>query len=166
MALIQTGWWIQFAFADASLGPLGPTLTILNGRIEAVDPKRYYGRISALESTAEGIRILKKHRRCSRHQKHRLCQSLLHQAQRKFWGGFKSTLWNQASRWCERANITFLHNVNRVNAMIPKPNTATARKFMRRSTRGSCTWCKLSFCVVFKCLKIKFQKINVYIYIF
>ena len=127
--------WIRFAFADASLGPLGPTLTMLNGRIgELFDPKRYYGRISALESTAEGIRILERASRCRSAPKAPAVPITLAPAQRKILRRFqKYTVKSKASRGGvnERTSL-FYATSNRVNAMIPKPNTATARKFMRK----------------------------------
>ena len=72
--------WISVRVCRCKPWTLGPTLTMLNGRIgELFDPKRYHGRISALESTAEGIRILErdqgaigtKSTGCANHSLHR-----------------------------------------------------------------------------------------------
>ena len=50
------------------MGPLGSSLTVMNAAIdELFDPKKYYGRISGLESTGEGIRIMH-----SAHRKRRI----------------------------------------------------------------------------------------------
>jgi hypothetical protein len=108
---------------------------MLNGRIgELFDPKRYYGRISALESTAEGIRILERASRCRSAPKAPAVPITLAPAQRKILRRFqKYTVKSKASRGGvnERTSL-FYATSNRVNAMIPKPNTATARKFMRK----------------------------------
>ena len=50
---------IEVILETLHVGPLGATLTVMNTVITDIfDAKRYYGRISALESTGEGIRIL------------------------------------------------------------------------------------------------------------
>ena len=127
--------WIKYAFSDVNLGPLGPTLTMLNGRIgELFDPKRYYGRISALESTAEGIRILEKASRCKSTPKLPIVPLTLGLDQRKILKRFqKYNMKLKASKGGvnERTSL-FYATSNRINALIPKPNTAMARKFMRK----------------------------------
>jgi hypothetical protein len=50
---------IEVMLETMHVGPLGATLTVLNSVVtEMLDGKQYYGRISSLESTGEGIRIL------------------------------------------------------------------------------------------------------------
>jgi hypothetical protein len=50
---------IEVILETLHVGPLGATLTVMNSVLTDIfDAKRYYGRISALESTGEGIRIL------------------------------------------------------------------------------------------------------------
>lgn len=127
--------WIRYAFSDVNLGPLGPTLTMLNGRIgELFDPKRYYGRISALESTAEGIRILEKASRCKSTPKLPIVPLTLDVNQRKILKRFqKYNMKLKASKGgvIERTSL-FYATSNRINDMIPTPSTAMARKFIRK----------------------------------
>ena len=50
---------VEVMLETMHVGPLGASLTVLNSVVtEILDGKQYYGRISSLESTGEGIRIL------------------------------------------------------------------------------------------------------------
>ena len=50
---------IEVMLETMHVGPLGASLTVLNSVVtEILDSKQYYGRISSLESTGEGIRII------------------------------------------------------------------------------------------------------------
>jgi hypothetical protein len=50
---------IEVILETMHVGPLGASLTVLNSVVtDILDSKQYYGRISSLESTGEGIRIL------------------------------------------------------------------------------------------------------------
>ena len=57
---------IEVMLETMHVGPLGATLTLLNSVLtEILDSKQYYGRISSLESSGEGIRILSQANRLS-----------------------------------------------------------------------------------------------------
>jgi hypothetical protein len=126
--------WLRHAFTDANLGPLGPTLTLLNGRMsDLFDPKRYYGRISALESSAEGIRILEKASRC-KGKKPNPPAITLPAVQRAIVRRFnRYSMKLSASRGGPQERFAlFYATSNHVNDMIPLPGTAAARKIMNK----------------------------------
>jgi hypothetical protein len=123
--------WVRHAFQDTNCGPLGPTLIMINGRIsELFDPKRYYGRISALESTTEGIRILEKASRC-KGRKSSPPPIALNHLQRAILRRFQKYN-NRLSAARQKKKALFYATSNHVNGMIPKPNTAAARKIFKK----------------------------------
>ena len=126
--------WVRYAFQDSNCGPLGPTLMMINGRIsELFDPKRYYGRISALESTTEGIRILEKASRTKGKQSI-APPTELKRRQRAILRRFQkyNNLHSAARGGPQERFALFFATSNHVNGVIPKPNTAAARKIFRK----------------------------------